>query len=188
MRKQIAFMITLSSLSSLGVGLLGPIYPIYILNRFSASIVDLGLLLTIFGIASAIFKVIAGKMIDVYGKETILLVGGALGAVCSLAYIFVSNLIQLYIVEFAFGVSYALQDPARLAIVTELGGRRKGFMIGISESAYEVACSLAALIAVAVVSNFGFEPIFFICSGCQASSGLVVLKYPKILRAAQRKR
>jgi len=171
------FMATLSSLSSLGVSLIGPIYPIFVLNRFSASIIDVGALLTIFGLSSALFKAVAGIVVDVYGKERILLVGAGLGAACSLAYIFVSDLTQLYLVEFLSGISCALQDPARLAIVAEIGeGRRKGLVIGISESAYDVASSLAALIAVAIVSNFGFELIFFICSGCQVVTGLMIFK------------
>ena len=175
MRRQMLFMVTLSSLSSLGVSLIGPIYPIFVLNRFSASIIDVGALLTIFGLSSALFKAVAGIVVDVYDKERVLLVGAGLGAACSLAYIFVSDLTQLYLVEFLSGISCALQDPARLAIVAEIGEGR-GLVIGISESAYDVASSLAALIAVAIVSNFGFELIFFICSGCQVVTGLMIFK------------
>ena len=57
-----------------------------------------------------------------------------------------------------------------------MGGRkRKGLIFGISESAYELAGSFAALIAALIVSNFGFESIFIACSGCQIMSGLVIL-------------
>lgn len=176
MRRRLTLIVTLSFLSSLGAGLLGPVYPLFVLNRFSVSVVDVGFLLTVFGFSSALFKVIAGKMVDAYDKEKIFLSGVILGAACSLAYIFASDVIQLYLLEFLSGVSYALEDPARLVIISEMGGRkRKGLIFGISESAYELAGSLAALIAALIVSNFGFESIFIACSGCQIMSGLVIL-------------
>ncbi|MEM1550727.1 MAG: MFS transporter [Candidatus Bathyarchaeia archaeon] len=176
MRRRLTLIVTLSFLSSLGAGLLGPVYPLFVLNRFSVSVVDVGFLLTVFGFSSALFKVIAGKMVDAYDKEKIFLSGVILGAACSLAYIFASDVIQLYLLEFLSGVSYALEDPARLVIISEMGGRkRKGLIFGISESAYELAGSFAALIAALIVSNFGFESIFIACSGCQIMSGLVIL-------------
>ncbi|MEM1673253.1 MAG: MFS transporter [Candidatus Bathyarchaeia archaeon] len=176
MQRRLALMITLSFLSSLAMGLLAPIYPLFILNRFSVSVIDIGFLFTVFGFTSALFKVIAGKMVDVYGKERIFLAGVLIGAICSIAYIFASNIIQLYLLEFLFGVSYALEDPARLAMIAELGGRkRRGLMFGISESAYEIAGSIAALIATIIVSNFGFETVFIACSGCQIVSGFVII-------------
>ena len=108
MRRRLTLIVTLSFLSSLGAGLLGPVYPLFVLNRFSVSVVDVGFLLTVFGFSSALFKVIAGKMVDAYDKEKIFLSGVILGAACSLAYIFASDVIQLYLLEFLSGVSYAL--------------------------------------------------------------------------------
>ncbi|MEM1515036.1 MAG: MFS transporter [Candidatus Bathyarchaeia archaeon] len=176
MRRPLTLIIVLSFLSSLGVGLLGPIYPLFILNRFSVSFTDIGLLFSVFGFSSAFFKIVSGKMVDTYSKEKVFLIGAILGAACSMLYIFTSNVTQLYLLEFLFGISYALEDPARLAMIAELGGRkRRGFIFGISESAYEIAGSIAALIAVVIVSNFGFESVFIACSGCQITSGLVVI-------------
>lgn len=176
MRRGLTLIVTLSFLSSLAMGLLGPIYPLFVLNRFSATILDVGLLFTIFGLSSALFKVVAGKMVDAYGKEKIFLVGTLSGAACSLGYIFVSSVFQLYLLEFISGISCALEGPARLAMIAEAGGRkRRGLLFGISESAYEVAGSLAALVATIIVSNFGFESIFIACSGCQIISGLIIL-------------
>lgn len=180
MRRQLTLIVTLSFLSSLGVGLLGPIYPLFVLNRFSASVVDVGLLLTVFGLSSALFKIISGKMVDIYDEKRIFLIGVILGAGSSLAYMFVSNIIQLYLLELISGISCALEDPARLVMISDLSGRKKrGLIFGISESAYELAGSLATLIAAIIVSNFGFESIFIACSGCQVMSGLMILSLSK---------
>lgn len=97
MQKQtILPLIAVGTLSSLGVGLLGPVYPIFVVNRFSASLIDLGLLYTIILLTAALVKAPAGRLVDLYGKEKIFFTGLMLGATCTLAYTFVSNILQLY--------------------------------------------------------------------------------------------
>ena len=67
MHKPIMLIFTLSLLGSLCVGLVGPIYPIYVLKRFSATIVDTGILYATFCIVAAVFKAPAGKLVDKHG-------------------------------------------------------------------------------------------------------------------------
>lgn len=178
-RPQIALIITLSSL---GMGLLGSIYPVFILNRFSASVLDIGMLATIFGLVSALFKAPAGKLVDMYGKEKIFFIGITLSAIGTFAYIFAFDITHLYLIEFFFGVSYALQGPSRLALIMEISnnGGDKGLTLGIFESAYDIAGSIAALIAAVIVSRLGFESLFFLCSGCHIATGILILKISKI--------
>lgn len=176
-RAEIPLIITLGTLSSLGVGLLGPVYPIFVVNRFSASIVDVGLLAVVFSLTAAIFKTPAGRLVDLYGKEKIFFAGVMAGAVCSLSYVFAFDLMQLYAIEFFFGVAYGLQSPARLLLMVDISEKgKRGLFFGIFESAYDIAGAVAALLSVAIVSTLGFEPLFFICSGCQATTGFFVLK------------
>jgi MFS family permease len=170
-------MITLSTLSSLGVGLLGPVYPIFVINRFSASFVDLGFLYAVFLLVAAFFKTLAGKLVDVFGKEKVFFCGVMIGAVCSLSYMFAYNLAQLYVIEFFFGVSYALQRPSLLAFIVDLGGKeKKGLFLGMSESAYDVTEAIAAIISTIIVSQIGFEPLFIMSSSCQLTTGFISLK------------
>jgi len=177
MRKSpILFMLTLSTLSSLGVGLLGPIYPIFVVNRFSASFIDFGLSYAILCSVAAIFKTPAGRLVDIYGKKKIFFVGIMIGAICSLSYVFILNLMQLYVVDFFFGLSYALQRPALLALAADLSDDNRGLFLGAFESAYDVAEAIAAVLSVLIVSQFGFEPIFLISSSFQMTTGFFVLK------------
>ncbi len=180
-RSQIACIITLSTLSSLGIGLLGSIYPIFVLNRFSASVLDLGMLATVFGLVSALLKAPAGKLVDMYGKERIFFIGVILSAICTFAYLFAFDIAHLYLMEFFFGVSYALQGPSRLALILEVSnnGGEKGLTLGIFESAYDIAGSIAALIAAVIVSRLGFELLFFLCSGFHIATGVLILKIDK---------
>ncbi|MGB9740915.1 MAG: MFS transporter [Candidatus Bathyarchaeia archaeon] len=178
MRKSsMLFVTTLSTLSTLGVGLLGPVYPIFIINRFSASTVDLGILYALFCLTTAFFKVLAGRLVDVFGKGKVFFVGVVVGALCSLSYIFASSLLQLYLIEFFYGFSYALQRPALLAIMFEVSNSgRRGLFLGMFESIYDFTEAFAAIFSVIIVSRFGFEPLFLMCSGCQAATGILILR------------
>ena len=182
-RSSILFMITLSTLSSLGVGLLGPVYPIFVVNRFSASLADVGVLAAVFGLVAAVFKPPAGRLVDLYGKEKVFFAGVMVGATCSLSYFFAFDLAQLYIIEFLFGVSYALQGPSLLSWMMDISDKdKRGLFLGMFESVYDIAGAIAALLSVIIVSRFGFEPLFFMCSGCQATTGFFILKSRKMSR------
>jgi len=176
-RSEVLLVVVLCTLSSFGVGLLGPVYPIFVVNRFSASLIDVGLLAAVFGLVAAVLKAPAGRLVDLYGKEKIFFPGVMVGAACSMLYIFAFDLMQLYIIEIFFGVSYALQSPALLALMMDISDKdNRGLFLGMFESASDIAGAVAALLSVIIVSMFGFEPLFFICSGCQATTGFFVLK------------
>ena len=178
--KTLMLALALSTLYSLGVGLLGPVYPIFVINRFSASIMDIGLLYAVFCLVAALFKVVAGRLADVYGKERIFSVGVIMGALCSLSYIYVPNMVGLYIIEFFFGISYALQRPSLLALVVDLGDEKKrGTVLGMFESIYDITEAAAALLSTVIATKIGFETLFYICSGCQATTGIFILKYKR---------
>ncbi len=175
--KPVVSLVLLGTLSSFGVGLLGPIYPIFVVNRFSASLMDLGALYALLCLTVAFFKVPAGRLVDLYGKSKVFFIGVLLSASASLSYIFASNLTHLYIIEFAFGLSAALQRPSLLSLMAEAGGEgKRGLLFGLFESSYDIAEALAALLAAFIVSRLGFETLFVICSGCQATSGLLMLR------------
>lgn len=103
-----------------------------------------------------------------------------MGAICSLGYVYVSSLSQLYVVEFFFGVSHALQRPSLLALMVDLSSKkRRGTVLGMFESIYDITEATAALLATIIASKIGFETLFFICSGCQATTGFFILKYKR---------
>ena len=183
MRKPVMLMFTLSLLSSLCIGLVGPIYPIYVLKRFSATIIDTGILYAIFCIVAAVFKAPAGRLADRQGKVKIFLLGVFLGVACMLSYIFAYDVIQLYVIEFISGLSYALQRPALLALMADLSNRKnRGFMMGFFDSAYDIAEAAAAVLSVVIVSQLGFDALFYTCSCCQALSGILAVKSGKTFR------
>ncbi len=57
--------------------------------------------------------------------------------------------------------------------------KRRGTVLGMFESIYDITEAAAALLATIIASKIGFETLFFICSGCQATTGLFILKYKR---------
>jgi len=176
MGRMLATVTAVGMLSSLCSGLLGPVYPIFVLQRVQGNITDVGVLYALFYLTSAIFKVFAGKLVDKYGKTRIFVLGGVTGALCTLGYVLSFNSLHLYVLEFFNGLAYALQRPAFLVLLTEATKpQSRGFEMGIFDSIYDLAGVVASLVSVLIVVSFGFDFLFYLCSGFQATSGFVVL-------------
>jgi len=173
-------MITLISFSSLGLGFLGPVYSIFVVKNFQASLFHAGVLSAIFLITSATFKMPAGKMVDKYGKWKILFIGLIGCAISSISYIFAFDLIHLYIIEFCFGIAFGFQRPALLALMAVVSNKpSRGLLMGMFDSADDISGAVAAVVSGAVVTSLGFEMLFLLCFLCYILSGIFILKARK---------
>ncbi len=178
-RQQFILVTALSALSSLGVGLLGPVYATFVVDSFSANLIDVGLLCLVFSLVTAISRAPAGKLVDSFGKEKILPLGIIAGVACSLSYILASNLTQLYVIEPVFGVACALNRQGLLAFVVDASDEnRNGLSFRLFESVNDVANAIAALLAAVIVAAFGFKYLFLTCSICQIATGLLMVNKP----------
>jgi MFS family permease len=182
-RASTLLVIALSSLSSLAGGLLGAVYPIFVLDQFSATLVDVGLLCSVFGLVAAVFKMPAGRLVDLYGTKRVFLIGAAIGAVCPILYTLAPSLSQLYAIEFLSGISYALQRPALLALTVDASDHfGRGLLIGVFESASDLANAIAALISTVIASIFGFKLLFLTCSCLEAVAGILAMRQKELDR------
>jgi MFS family permease len=165
-------------LSSFCSGLIGPVYPIFILHKVEGSLKDIGLLYGFFYVVSATLKILAGKLVDKYGRTKIFVFGGILGALCTWGYIVSFNPLHLYILEFFNGLAYALQSPAFLVLLSEATSpQNRGFEIGVLDSTYDLAGAVASFISGSIVVIFGFDFLFYLCSGFQAVSSVIVFAF-----------
>ncbi len=176
-RKIFIIFLIASILSSLTVGLIGPVYPIFITEKISASIIDVGMIYAIFYAVSAFAKLPAGKLTDKYGTEKMLLIGCFIGAGCTFGYTLSSNLWDLIIIEVLNGIAYALNRPAMLALLADITNpKKRGFQMGSFDSIYDFSIAGSALMAGMIISFYGFDFLFYICSILQASSGLLAYR------------
>jgi MFS family permease len=176
-RKLFILVVVASMLSSLTVGLIGPIYPIFITENISASILDVGMIYAIFYAVGAFVKLPAGKLSDKYGKGKLLFIGGILGAGCTFGYTMASTLEHLIIIEILNGSAYALARPAMLSLLAEITNpTKRGFQMGFFDSIYDFSIAGAAFLAGIIISAYGFGVLFYLCSILQISSGALAYK------------
>ncbi len=170
-------MVTVISFSSLGLGFLGPVYSIFVFKNFSASLFHAGVLSAVFLLTSAVFKMLAGKLVDRHGKWKILFVGLLGCGVSSMCYIFAFDLIHLYVIEFVYGVSFGFQRPALLALMTVVSNKpSRGLLMGVFDSVDDISGAFAAVVSGTVVSSLGFKALFLICFTCYILSALFIMK------------
>ena len=78
--------------------------------------------------------------------------------------------------EILNGVAYALQRPAFLVLLTDVtSSKKRGRQMGMFDSVDDLAGAVSSLVSVLIVASFGFQFLFYLCSGFQATSGLIVL-------------
>lgn len=170
-------MATVISFSSLGLGFLGPVYSIFVVKNFSASLFHAGLLSAIFLLISAVFKMPAGKLVDKHGKWKILFVGLLGCGISSLCYIFAFDLIHLYLIEFVYGLSFGFQRPALLSLMAVVSNKpSRGLLMGVFDSVDDISGAFAAIASGAVVTSLGFEALFLLCFTCYILSALFIVK------------
>ncbi|MEM2914127.1 MAG: MFS transporter, partial [Candidatus Bathyarchaeia archaeon] len=130
---------------------------------------------------SAVLKILAGKLVDKYGKTKIFVFGGVLGAMCTWGYILSFSPVHLYLLEFFNGLAYALQSPAFFVLLSEATcPQNRGFEIGIFDSIYDLAGAAASIISGSIVAIFGFDFIFYVCSGFQVASSFLIFAIDKM--------
>ncbi|MEM3578763.1 MAG: hypothetical protein QXL54_00875 [Candidatus Bathyarchaeia archaeon] len=54
--------------------------------------------------------------------------------------------------------------------------KRKQTLLGMFESIYDITEVAVALSSTLIATKIGFEILFFICSGCQATTSIFTLK------------
>ena len=178
MTRKIFIVVAIASvLSSLTVGLIGPIYPIFITEKISASIINVGMIYAVFYAVGAFVKLPAGKLADKYGKAKLLFIGGTLGAGCTFGYTLSSTIWHLILIEVLNGCAYAITRPAMLALLAEITNpKKRGFQMGFFDSVYDFSIAGSAFVTGVVVSLYGFAFLFYLCTVLQLSSGVLAYK------------
>jgi len=177
-RKKILALALIESMGMMSLGLLAPVYSVYLVNRISISIIDLGLIYMEFNIVSAIFKGIIGYIVEVIDRKKLYVFGAFLNTLTFISYIFANNVFHLIIIEFMSGVAYAIEGPITLSLLTEmLDDKKYGREIGIVEFAKEISVAIASLVAGIVVVIIGYEAVFLLGAVFQIASVIILNNY-----------
>lgn len=159
-----------------GDGLLGPLFAVYTQN-IGGSIFDITTAWAIFMIVTGVLTIIVGNWADHIGHERLLILGYALNALFTFAYLLVDTPFTLFIVQAGLGVSLALANPTWAALYDRYSNDKKdGSLYGAAYGHGNIATGVAALVGGLVVTKFSFQILFMLMGVLQIIATVLQIK------------
>ena len=161
MHKQNKLFLMMFSFFGLAEAMLGPIYAIFVKN--------IGGDILAAGSAWSIFMLISGFGIFIMGKiqakfknnKNFILLGYSLTSLGFLGYYFVSNVIQLFLVQVLLGLGTMILVPARDSFYTHYIDKNKlASEWAAWESIWFIIAGIAALVGAFIANKYGFKFLF----------------------------
>lgn len=119
-----------SFIDSVGATLLFPFFALYITQKFSVGMVQAGLVLGTFSIASFVGSLIGGALTDRLGRKKLILFGLIASAITTLGLGFISDFVLLFPMAFVIGLLSDVAFPAHQAMIADIlpeNQRQEGF-------------------------------------------------------------
>lgn len=149
---------------------------VYAAGEFNASQSMAGLASSIFIIGALVFRLFAGKYIEIIGRKKMLMGGLALFLLSVLSYFPVQNLNLLLLVRFIHGAAYGISATAMATTVMDIIPRER---LGEGTSYYSMSATLATAIGpflgVFVSLRFDFTMVFLVCTIFSVISMVIAL-------------
>ena len=146
MHKQLKFFLVMNSFFVFSFGMFGPIYAIFV-QRIGGDILDAGTAWAIFMIISGTGILAMGKIQDkIKNDKPAIMIGYSLEALGFLGYFFVSNVVQLFLVQVLLGIGIVVKTPAYDSFYTKYLEKGKfASQWAAWEAAWYIVTGIAAL-------------------------------------------
>ncbi|MBI2654135.1 MFS transporter [Candidatus Woesearchaeota archaeon] len=166
MHKQLRLFLTANSFFALAAGMLGPIYALFV-KQIGGDVLAASGAWATFMIVSGLGIFLMGKIQDKIKREKpVIIIGYFLQSLGFLGYFFVSNIVQLFIVQVILGVSLMIQIPVFNSFYTKYLEKGKyASQWAAWEGLYFTITGIAALIGGFVVKFFDFKFLFLMMFG-----------------------
>ncbi len=167
-----------------GFALIAPIFAIYITGSIEgADLRVLGIAEAIYLFTRSFFQIPAASLIDrIQGDKDnfwAIIVGVSLYAVVSLSYLIVSSPLQLYLVQFLYGLGAAIAVPAWMSVfMKNVDSQHEGLEWGVYDTSVGLGSAAAAFFGGVISDKFGFAPVF-ISIAVLSVLGIIMLFFVK---------
>lgn len=175
MKTILKFIIGSSIIYNFGVALFGPLYAIFV-QGIGGSILDASGAYTVYTLVMGILLIVSGKYEDKFrNKETLLVLGFIIITIGNAGYIFISQPLHLFIVQFILGIGGAISVPAWDAIFsTHLDKRREAYEWSVWEGFWRISYAFGALAGGFVATFFGFKVLLILMTIFSAVSTVLI--------------
>jgi len=146
-------------------GLLGPIFAIFIVDFIEgASIAVAGVATSVYLITKSVAQIPAASVVDkIRGEKDdfwILFTGSVAAAIVPIFYLIINTPLQLYIIQFVYGLIIAFTYPSYMAIFTRHVDQDKvGTEWGIYFTLNDFSAAVAASIGGVIAQTIGFHAL-----------------------------
>ena len=161
-KKNIRLLLYSSNIWYFAEGMLGPLLAIYS-QHLGGDILDITWAWAIYLIVAGILYIFIGSIADKLNKKESIMVGGyVLNTIFTFAFLFVSNIWQLFLVQAGLGVAAAMSAPTWYAIYAKYSPKDKeGYHWGISGGTAQIITGIAIVIGGLVITLASFKVLFF---------------------------
>ncbi|MBS7651828.1 MAG: MFS transporter [Candidatus Bathyarchaeia archaeon] len=159
----------------LGLGIIGPIIPIYA-KSMGATYSEIGLLGSIWSLSRLIFTPFVGRLSDVKGRKKIIAVGLLAYAIVSVLYAAAWDYTSLLLFRFLHGLGSAMSIPIAMAYAAEVApGGKEGRYMGNMNLAMFAGMGLGPLIGGYLGDNLSLSAPFYVMGALAALSLILLL-------------
>lgn len=171
-----------------GVGLLGPIFALFIVDFIEGGNIEVaGIAIAVYLITKSIFQVPAAMIIDkICGEKDdfwFMFFSLFVAAIVPLTYLFVSSPLELYFAQFILGIALAFNFPSFLALFTKhISQTKEATTWSIYYTLVDLFSAIAAALGGVMATIFGFAPVIVTVSAIGVIGALLLLPMRPYLR------
>lgn len=160
-----------------GVGLLSPIYALFVLDIGGDGLIA-GASWSLYLITAGLFMLITSKQEDMSGNaHPFLMTGYGIAALSTFMYLFVDSMPQLFLLQIVHAIGIGMLTPSlRAAYAATQDKARQAHEWALFDGGIFILQGVAALIGGTLLVTFGFESLFIFMGSMQLLSAFVVSK------------
>ena len=167
------------------VGVLVPIVPTYVEDELRGGELGVGLAIAAFAGAAIAARPLIGRLIDRYGRRTVMAGGATLAAISGSLYGFVDSIPVLLVLRGLTGVGEAALFVGAATLVADLSpGHRRAEAASYFSVALYAGLGIGPIIGEGVIERTSFEVAFLTAAGFAALAAAMSLSLPKSVATA----
>jgi len=185
MRKAVAVLLLISYLWLIADGLLGPLYAVFSEKVADASVLETAGAYAAFLIVGGVLHLVCGKVADKTKKAKRMMLGGyVLAAISTFGYVFVNDILGLFIVQSMLGVANAMSSCTWEGIFSKtIKNDNAVTMWSLVDGGYSLISGASVIVGGVLVTLFSFEVLFIVMGSIFVFASILIYFVQEVQRS-----